>query len=89
MAPEERERLIQEENKRIRRLRFLVDLTVSLLYQDISLTLTQGRKIVQNTEKTILRMFPDKHLTFDVVLLPRFERVLRERWGQGMDDTVH
>ena len=49
MASEERERLIQEENKRIRRLRFFVDLTVSVLYQDTSLTLMQGRKIVQNT----------------------------------------
>ena len=49
MASKERERLIQEENKRIRRLRFFVDLTVSVLYQDTSLTLMQGRKIVQNT----------------------------------------
>jgi len=86
MASEERARLIQEENKRIRRLRFFVDLTVSVLYQDTSLTLMQGRKIVQNTERAILRMFPDKQLTFGIVVLPRFERVLRERWGEGMDD---
>ena len=89
MTPEDRESLIQEENQRIRRLRFLVDLTVSVLYQDTSLTLTEGRRMVRNTEKVILRMFPDKQLTYDIVLLPRFERVLRERWGQGMDYTVH
>ena len=89
MTPEEKDRLVQEENKRIRRLRFLVDLTVSVLYQDTSLTLMEGRKMVRNAEKAILRMFPDKQLTFDIVLLPRFERVLRERWGQGMDYTVH
>ena len=34
-------------------------------------------------------MFPDKQLTFDIVLLPQFERVLRESWGEGMDYTVH
>ena len=89
MTPEEKESLIQEENKRIRRLSFLVDLTIGVLYQDTSLTLVEGRRMVQNTEKAILRMFPDKQLTFDIVLLPRFERVLRERWGQGMDYTVH
>ena len=49
MTPEEKESLIQEENQRIRRLSFLVDLTISVLYQDTSLTLVEGRRMVQNT----------------------------------------
>ena len=83
MRSEERETLIQEENKRIRRLRFLIDLTVSVLYQDTSLTLAEGRRMVRNAEKAVLRM------TFDILLLPQFERTLRARWGEGMDYTVH
>lgn len=89
MVVDERERLIQEEKKNLRRLRFLVDLTTSVLYQDESLTLEEARQLVRNTEKAILNMFPDKQRTFDIVLLPRFERILRERWGRGMESTVH
>ncbi|MDA2924717.1 hypothetical protein MYX65_08700, partial [Acidobacteria bacterium AH-259-L09] len=84
MTVDDREHLIQEEKKKIRRLRFLVDLTTSVLYQDTKLTLDEARQLVRNTEKAILKMFPDKQQTFDLILLPRFERILRERWGIGM-----
>ena len=89
MIVDDREHLIQEEKKKIRRLRFLVDLTTSVLYQDTKLTLNEARQLVRNTEKAILKMFPDKQQTFDLVLLPRFERILRERWGIGMNSIVH
>ncbi len=89
MDEQERERLIKEEEKNIRRLRFLVDLTTSVLYQDQTLTLEEARNMVRNTEKAILAMFPDKQQTFDIVLLPRFERILHERWGAGMSGLVH
>lgn len=81
MEVDRREELIQEEKEKTRRLRVLVDLTTSVLYQDSSLTLEEARQIVRGTEKAILEMFPDKQQTFDIVLLPRFERILRERWG--------
>ena len=80
---------IEQEKKKIRRLRFLVDLTISVLYQDADLTLQEARRMVEGAEKAILNMFPDKQLTFNIVLLPRFERVLHERWGVGLDSTVH
>ena len=75
---------IQEEKKKIHRLRVLVDLTTSVLYQETSLTLEEARQLAQNTESTILTLFPNKRQTFDLVLLPRFERILHERWGRGM-----
>ncbi|MGH9340731.1 MAG: hypothetical protein ACRD1R_14340 [Acidobacteriota bacterium] len=86
---EERERLIREEEKKSRRVRFLVDLTTSVLYQDSSLSLDEARQMVRNTEKAILKMFPGKQQTFDMLLLPRFERILHERWGEGLDYTIH
>ncbi|MFB3905511.1 MAG: hypothetical protein ACE15E_18860 [Acidobacteriota bacterium] len=89
MDEQEKTRLIQEEEKKIRRLRFLVDLTTSVLYQDPTLTLEEARNMVRNTEKAILTMFPGKQQTFDIVLLPRFERILQERWGAGMSSLVH
>ncbi len=81
MVVDDREHLIQEEQRRIRRLRVLVDLTTSVLYQDASLTLEEARQLVEGTENAILKMFPDKQQTFDIVLRPRFERILLERWG--------
>ncbi|HXK62575.1 MAG TPA: hypothetical protein PLP42_22035 [Acidobacteriota bacterium] len=89
MDEQEKKRLIEEEEKKIKRLRFLVDLTTSVLYQDPTLTLEEARTIVRNTERAILAMFPDKQQTFDIVLLPRFERILTERWGTGMSSLVH
>ncbi len=89
MGVDRREELIQEEKRKTRRLRVLVDLTTSVLYQDSSLSLEEARQMVRGTEKAILELFPDKQQTFDIVLLPRFERILRERWGVGMDSTVH
>ncbi|RPJ60976.1 MAG: hypothetical protein EHM23_08590 [Acidobacteria bacterium] len=89
MDEQEKERLIKEEERNIRRLRFLVDLTTSVLYQDETLTLEEARNVVRNMEKAILTMFPDKQQTFDMVLLPRFERILHERWGAGMNGLVH
>jgi len=89
MDEQEKQRLIKEEERNIRRLRFLVDLTTSVLYQDETLTLEEARNVVRNMEKAILTMFPDKQQTFDMVLLPRFERILHERWGAGMNGLVH
>ena len=80
---------IEEEKKKIHRLRVLVDLTTSVLYQEPSLTLEEARQLVQNTESSVLTLFPDKQQTFDMVLLPRFERILHERWGKGMGYTEH
>ncbi len=82
MVSEDREHLIQEEKKRIRRLRVLVDLTTTVLYQDAALTLEEALQLVEGAERAILKMFPDKQQTFDIVLRPRFERILRERWGR-------
>ena len=80
---------IVEERKKLRRLTFLVDLTTSILYQDPDLTLSQAINLVENTEKAILRMFPDKQSTYDLILRPRFDRILNERWPLEPNEQVH
>lgn len=89
MPTADRETLIQEENRRLRHMRFLVDLTLSVLCQDPVLTLAEARQMVRRTERAVLVMFPDKEFAFHLLLMPRFERVLRERWGKGMERTIH
>ena len=78
-----------EEARRVRRLRIMVDLVVGVLHQDRRLTLPEARDLVRSTERAILRLFPGKQFTYDLVLRSRFDRILRERWGKGLDEVVH
>ena len=81
MAADDREKLIADETRMIRRLRILVDLTTALIAQDQSLTLEQGWEHVQALKGAALAMFPGKEHVFDMVYLPRFSRLLAERFG--------
>ena len=69
-----------DEQKRLRRLRFLVDLTVSVLYQEPSLTLEEGLDMIRRAEAAVLALFPGSESTFDLLIRPRLARVLQERF---------
>ena len=69
---------IQEENKKIRKVRLLVDLTCSLLAQ-AQLSLPEMLNLVSGTRKKVLEYFPGKELTFDLIYKPRFDRIIKER----------
>jgi hypothetical protein len=71
---------IAHENKMIRRLRFLVELTFATIAQDHSLTLEQAWDHVRALKATAVAMFPGKDETFDLLYLPRFSRLLAERF---------
>ena len=77
---------IKEEEGRIRWLRLQVDLTRAILYQDPELDLDSARTMVLELRKKVLKQFPGKDDTFDLILLPRFDRILRERWSEGLVD---
>jgi len=81
MADSERAVQIELENKLIRRLRFLVDLTFATLAQDGGLTLEQAWEHVLALKGAAVAMFPGKEDTFDLIYLPRFSRLLNERFG--------
>jgi hypothetical protein len=72
---------IEHENKMIRRLRFLVDLTFAPIAQDNDMTLELGWEHVLALKGAAVAMFPGKEETFDLVYLPRFSRLLAERFG--------
>ena len=77
---------IKKEDCRIRWLRLQVDLTRAILYQDPELDLDSARTMVLELREKVLKEFPGKDDTFDLILLPRFERILRERWSGGLVD---
>ena len=73
-TPEE----IQEEKRKLRQLRLIVDFTVQLLYQaDISVP--EMLELVEATKKTVLYLFPGKEFQFELIYRPRFNRIIRER----------
>ncbi|MBF6568435.1 MAG: hypothetical protein IVW54_06125 [Candidatus Binataceae bacterium] len=80
MAQDELAAKIQEENRNIHRLRFLVNLTYATIAQDYSMTLDQAWEHVRALKGTAVAMFPGKDETFDLIYLPRFSRLLAERF---------
>ena len=70
---------IEEENRRIRTLRVLVDFSLTYLAQ-AKLSLDEAQAVVQGVKKQALRLFPDKEETFDLIYLPRFRRLLRDKY---------
>jgi hypothetical protein len=70
---------IEEEDSRIRTLRLLVDFSLAYLAQT-SMPLEEARAVVEGVKKQALRLFPDKEDTFDLIYLPRFRRVLRDKY---------
>ena len=80
MDDDNRAAALAHEQKMVRRLRILVDLTTALIAQDDSLTLEQGWEHVQALKAAAVAMFPGKEETFDLIYLPRFSHLLAERF---------
>jgi len=70
---------VADENKRMRRLRVIVDLTAGVLAQE-RLTVDEALDLINATRRTVLRLFPGKEETFDLIYGHRFARILRERF---------
>jgi hypothetical protein len=75
----EREELLKEEEKRMRRLRFIVDLAEAVLMQS-DLSLHESLDLIENTKKAALGLFPDKEYVYDLIYTPRFRRIIHERF---------
>ena len=71
-----------EENRKIRRLKMMVSLGLSLLSQE-RLSRREAEQIVESIRRSALRMFPGKETTWEIVYAPRFRRAIEERWGKG------
>jgi hypothetical protein len=78
MGTEEQE--IREENRKIRYLRFLVDLSILSIQQD-DLHLEEAQELVENVKRAACGLFPGKEETFELIYRPRFNRVIQERFG--------
>ena len=73
------EELLKEE-KNMRRLRIIVNITEAVLIQS-NLTLEESFALIENTKKTALNLFPDKEFVYDLIYTPRFLRIINERFA--------
>jgi len=73
------DREIEQENKNIRRLRFMVDLTCTLLDQT-RLSREESWELVEGVKQYALRLFPGKEEAFEIIYRPRLRRIIEARY---------
>jgi hypothetical protein len=73
------EESLRQEERKLRKLRFVVDLAQAILLQS-DLTLQESLELMENTKKAALALFPDKESVYDLVYTPRFRRIIEERF---------
>ena len=73
---------IQEEQRRLRYLRTLVDLAAEVIQQS-RLDRSEARKLVEATRRQILQLFPGQEEIYDLIYRPRFERLVLEYTAPG------
>jgi hypothetical protein len=71
---------LQEEEKKMRMLRFIVDLNQAILMQQADLTLRDAFEILKSTKEAALNLFPDKEDVFELIYARRFRRIIRDRF---------
>jgi hypothetical protein len=81
---------LQEEQRRIDRVRRVADVTLYLLART-PLSRSDSLGVIEHARREILRLCPGKEEVFDLVLRPRFLRAVNERalreWG--LKDSVN
>jgi hypothetical protein len=72
-----RRQAIREENRKLRYLRFMVDLALMEIRTG-SFSLSQASQVVDNIRSQALMLFPGKETAFDIIYRPRLQRAITE-----------
>jgi len=74
-APSKEE--IDEESRRVRRLRIVVHLSLSVIAQG-NLPLEEAQEIAAATRRMALALFPGKEDVYDLIFRPKFQQMIAE-----------
>lgn len=69
-----------EELRKIRRLQVLMNMVMSVISQDVNMTVEEASELAADAKRAALAMFPDKELAYDLIYKPRLQRLLNERF---------
>ena len=73
---------ILEEEKKLRRLRFIADFALEYIRtQDISHD--EAISVIEGVKRHALKLFPEKEETFDLIYLSRFKRLLNDKFKRA------
>ena len=70
----------EAERRLRRRLQIMVNMVMSVIGQDMSLTIDEASEMVADTRRAALAMFRGKELAYDLIYRPRLQRLMRERF---------
>ncbi len=73
---------LKEENKRIRRLRFMIDFSMEYIRTQ-GLSHDQAIGVVEGVKRFTLKLFPGKEEAFDIIYAPRFRRLLNSKFRRS------
>jgi len=68
---------VDEESRRIRRLRIVVNMALSIIAQG-QIPLEEAHDLVAATRRVALQLFPGKGEVYDLIYRPKFQRLIRE-----------
>lgn len=74
-APAPTQEQIDDESRRIRRLRILVHLTIDTIAGG-DLSAEEASGMIAATRRVALEMFPGKERAFDLIYKPQFQRLM-------------
>jgi hypothetical protein len=73
---------VREENRKIRRLRFMVDFSLQYIGSQ-KMDHDQALMVIEGVRRFSLNLFPGKEETFDIIYAPRFRRLLNEKYKRS------
>ena len=77
---------LRDEQRRLRQVRFIVDLTTSVLMQG-DFTRAEGENLVASARARILSLFPGRDATYDILYARRFATLLETCTRPAATDT--
>lgn len=69
---------LREEERKMREMRCLVDITSMVIAQG-NISLLEACSLIRLTRRHALELFPDKAAVFELIYRPRFARIIQER----------
>ena len=68
---------VDEESRRIRRLRIVVNMALSIIAQG-QIPIEEAHDLVAATRRVALQLFPGKGEVYDLIYRPKFQQLIRE-----------
>ena len=71
---------LEEERRKLRRLQIMMSMVMSVISQDVDLSVEEASELAANAKRAALAMFPDKEFAYDILCKPRLQRLMAERY---------